>query len=104
MEGDKGEEHNFLYKLQSTTDDGSYYGFNSLSIGTTRIFQGIYARGDKLSQWGMELPETIDDWTAAFAKAKADGFEKPFTAQNGVLSNLFANYTFSTGFDVGKSF
>jgi len=104
MEGEKGKEHDYLYKLQGTTDEGNYYGFNSLSIGTTRVFQGVYARGDKLEEWGMEIPETIDEWTAVLAKAKEEGFKEPFTAQDGVFSNLFANYTFSTGFDVGKSF
>lgn len=104
MEGEKGKNHNWLYKLQSTTNEGNYYGFNTLSIGTTRVFQGVYIRGDKLKAWGMDIPETIDEWTAVFAKAKSDGFAKPFTAQNGVLSNLFANYTFTTGFGVGKNF
>ncbi len=104
MEGEKGKKADYVYKLQSTTDEGSYYGFNSLSIGSTRVFQGIYTRGDKLAEWGMAIPETIDEWTAFLAKAKSAGFTKPFTAQNGVLSNIFANYTFTSGFDVGKNF
>jgi len=104
MEGEKGKANDYRYKLASTTAEGNYYSFNGLNIGTTRCFCGIYVRGDKLQQWGMDVPETIDEWTAVFAKAKADGFSKPFTSINNAISFTVANNTFNTAFDAGKDF
>lgn len=103
MEGEYGKEHNYAYKLAATTDDGRYYGFNVLNLGETRGFAGLYVRADLLKKWNMEIPETIDDWTAVFAKAKSEGFSRPFTCNIGVLS--FRNATinsFNTAYDVGK--
>ncbi|MBE7051872.1 MAG: extracellular solute-binding protein, partial [Ruminococcaceae bacterium] len=103
MEGEYGKEHNYAYKLAATTDDGRYYGFNVLNLGETRGFAGLYVRADLLKKWNMEIPETIDEWTAVFAKAKSEGFSRPFTCNIGVLS--FRNATinsFNTAYDVGK--
>ncbi len=91
------------WKLQATTDEGEFYGFNVLNVGTTRAFNGLYVRADKLKEWNMDVPDTIDDWTAFFAKAKAEGFEKPFTSALGVLSFTGGN-AFNTAFNVGKNF
>jgi len=105
LEGEKGKENNYQYKLQASTDEGSYYGFNILNIGSTKGFAGLYVRGDKLSEWNMKVPQTIDDWTAFFAKAKASGFEKPFTCTLGVLSFKSTDeHSFNTAFGVGKYF
>lgn len=105
MEGEKGKANDYLWKLQSTTDDGSYFGFNVLNIGTTKGFAGIYARADKLREWNMEVPETIDEWTAVLAKAKAEGFQKPFSCMINVLSFKHKdNHCFNTAYDVGKGF
>jgi len=104
LEGKKGKAKDYAYKLQSMTDEGSYYGFNYLAIGTTRCFSGLVVRGDKLSEWGMSVPETIDDWTAVLAKAKADGFKKPFTCINQGISFINPWQGFNTGFDVGQEF
>lgn len=104
MEGEKGKEKDYLYKLQSTTDDGRYYGFNQLSIGSTRCFSGLVVRGDLLEKWGMDIPETIDDWTAFFAKAKGEGYKYPFTSNDWALSFKINTNTFNTAFGVGKNF
>jgi len=104
MEGEKGKANDYRYKLGCTTEEGNYYAFNGLNIGTTRCFCGIYVRGDKLDEWGMEIPETIDEWTAVFAKAKADGFDKPFTAIPNAVSFKVENNIFNTAYDVGKNF
>ena len=105
MEGEKGKAEGYRYKLEATTDDGRYYGFNVLSIGETKGFIGIYTRADLLKKWGMDVPETIDEWTAVFAKAKAEGFSKPFTSTCGPLSFRSANsHTFNTAYGVGKDF
>lgn len=88
-----------------TTEDGSYYGFNVLNLGETKGFAGLYVRKDKLDQWGMDIPKNIDDWTAFFAKAKADGFKKPFTCQiSNVSFTSSSSVGFNTAFDVGQGF
>ena len=104
MEGDKGKEAGYSYKLQATTDDGRYYGFNVLNIGETKGFAGLYTRADLLEKWGMDLPETIDEWEAVFAKAKSEGFSKPFTSTLDVISfKSSALHSFNTAYNVGKS-
>jgi len=104
MEGEKGKEAGYGYKLQATTDDGSYYGFNVLNIGETKGFAGIYTRADLLEKWSMEIPETIDEWEAVFAKAKSEGFAKPFTAICDAISFKSAGtHSFNTAYNVGKS-
>ena len=102
MEGEKGKAADYRYKLMATSEDGQYYGFNPLNVGETRAFAGLYVRGDKLEEWGMAVPETIDEWTAVFAKAKESGFEKPFTCTVGTMS-FEGNEGFNTAFNVGKS-
>ena len=105
LEGDKAADNNHIYKLQTTTDEGNYYGFNVLNVGSIRGFAGLFVRADKLNEWDMEVPETVDEWTAVFAKAKADGFEKPFTCDNNVISFVSSDvHGFNTAFDVGKLF
>ena len=105
LEGEKGKENNYMWKLQASTDDGRYYGFNVLDIGVQKCFNGIYARADLLEKWGMDVPETIDDWDAVFAKAKSEGFEKPFTSISDYISfKSDAHQSFNTAFNVGKNF
>lgn len=105
MEGEKGKKRDYGFKLQATTDDGRYYGFNVLNVGETRGFAGLYIRADLLKKWELEIPETIDEWTAVFSKAKSEGFSKPFTAICDPIS--FKNYnmhSFNTAYGVGKNF
>ena len=105
MEGEKGKANNYLYKLQTTSEDGYYYGFNVINVGTTRGFAGLYLRADKLREWNMAVPETIEEWEAVLAKAKADGFEKPFTCGAGAFGFTYqTTHSFNTAFGVGNSF
>jgi len=105
MEGEKGKENNYLWKLQGTTEKGQYYGFNVLNIGTTRGFAGIYARADKLKAWGMDVPETIEEWEAVLERAKADGFEYPICPDKNMMGfNSETSHGFNTAFNVGKYF
>ena len=105
MEGEKGKAANYRYKLMATSEKGNYFGFNVLNVGEAKAFAGLYVRGDKLEEWGMERPETIDEWTAFFAKAKAEGFEYPLTGQVDVFSFKSARtHSFNTAFNVGKDF
>ncbi|MBP3329067.1 MAG: extracellular solute-binding protein [Clostridia bacterium] len=105
MEGEKGKAANYRYKLMATSEEGQYYGFNVLNVGDAKAFAGLYVRGDKLEEWGMERPETIDEWTALFAKAKSEGFEKPLTGSIDAFSFKSARtHSFNTAFNVGKDF
>lgn len=104
MEGEKGKANNYLYKYQATTAEGNYYGFNRLNIGTAREFNTFYVRADLLKKWGMEVPVTIDDWTALFAKAKSEGIETPFTASNCITNNKYRSISFHNGFNACSGF
>ena len=105
MEGEKAKAHDYTWKLQATTEDGRYYGFNVLDIGTKQCANGIFVRADLLKKWGMEIPETIDEWSAVFAKAKAEGFSKPFTCILEYLNfTVDTHQSFNTAFDVGMGF
>ncbi len=103
MEGEKGEANNNLYKAQAMTQGGNYYGFNNLNIGTYRGFGGLYIRKDLLDKWGLKVPVTIDDWTAAFATAKANGIKYPLTGSEGLFS-VNGIEMFNTAWQVGRDF
>jgi len=101
--GEKNEEHNNLYKAETMTDEGNYYGFRSLNIGNARGFCGLIVRADLLKKWELPVPETIDDWEVFFAKAKSEGYSKPFTCYNNPFSVKSDTNTFNTAYDVGKT-
>ena len=103
LEGEKGKDNDYLYKAQSISGDGNYFGFANLNIGTYRGFGGLYIRKDKLDEWGMEVPVTIDDWTNVLKTAKENGFEAPLTGASNLFSITGANM-FNTAWNVGKSF
>ena len=67
------------YKVETMTINGNYYGFRQLNIGSYRGFGGLYIRKDKLDEWGLEVPVTIDDWTNLFKTAKENGEQIQFT-------------------------
>ncbi len=103
MEGDKAADNNNLYKAQAISSEGNYYGFANLAIGTYRGFGGFIIRDDKLKEWGLDIPVTIDDWTEVLKTAKANGFKAPLTGRQ----NLFQYGTtdmFNTAWKVGKGF
>ncbi|MBR5505086.1 MAG: extracellular solute-binding protein [Clostridia bacterium] len=102
MYGEKAKTNDYLYKLQTVTPDGRHYGFNVLNIGNSRVFDGLVIRGDLLKKWGMDMPETIDEWTAILAKAKAEGFEKPLTGIIYDISFIGSTPYFNSAFNVGK--
>ena len=104
MEGEKGKANNYRYKYETTSTEGNYYGFNRLKIGNARLFDTFYIRADLLKKWGMDIPETIDDWTAVFAKAKSEGIEIPFSATPRLVSNSYTSITFQNAFGVSSSF
>ena len=103
MEGDKAAENNNLYKVQSITQNGNYYGFKNLNFGTRRGFSGFMIRKDMLDKWGLEVPVTIDDWDNVLKVAKENGIKKPITGTNSLFAISGSN-RFNTAWEVGKTF
>lgn len=102
MEGEKGKDNGYLYKAQTISDGGNYFGFGNLNIGTFRGFGGLYIRKDMLDKWGLDIPVTIDDWTLCLKTAKENGFKAPLTGASSLFSITGANM-FNTAWKVGKS-
>lgn len=102
MEGENGAANGYLYKAQTISDAGNYFGFGSLNIGTYRGFGGLYVRKDKLDEWGLDIPVTIDDWTTVLTIAKENGFKVPLTGDKNLFSLTGLN-VFNTAWKVGKS-
>jgi putative aldouronate transport system substrate-binding protein len=72
-------------------DDGHVRVIPQLS--TRRIGSLIYAREDKLNQWGMADPVTLEDWEKALRRAKQDGMI-PWMTRNrrGGIFQLLGGY------------
>lgn len=90
------------YRRGSMTDEGKYYGFTTLNVGDYRIFGGPCIRRDWLEELGLEIPQTIDDWTNALRAFKEKkNASAPLT---GLISNLCTgeSSTFSGAFGVGN--
>ena len=90
----EGELADF-YRKGATTDDGRYFGFLALNTGNYRIFGGPNIRRDWLNELGLEMPETIDDWTEVLTAFKE---QKGATAP---LTGIGLPQSFSGAFDVG---
>lgn len=102
LEGKKGEANGYLYKAQSLSGSGNYFGFANLNIGSYRGFGGLYIRKDKLDEWNLKIPTTIDDWTNVLETAKKNGFSAPLTGASNLFSITGPNM-FNTAWKVGKS-
>lgn len=103
MEGKKGEENDYLYKAQSISMGGNHYGFKQLNIGDTKGFSGIYVRKDLLDKWGLDIPQTIDEWENVLKVAKENGVERPLTYTKALFSITGLN-VFNSAWEVGKGF
>ncbi len=101
MEGEKGKANNYLYKAQSLTNEGNYFGFRNMNIGTYRAFNGLYIRKDMLDKWGLDVPVTIDDWTLCLKTAKENGFKAPLTGQKALFS-ITGSEAFNGAWGVAK--
>lgn len=61
------------------TDDGSYYVYPFIrGDKSLTAYQGLYIRQDWLSELGLSMPETIDEWTnVLIAVQRKKGCEDP---------------------------
>ena len=101
LEGKKGENNGYLYKAQSISDKGNYFGFAYLNIGTFGGFGGFYIRKDMLDKWGLDIPVTIDDWTNCLKTAKENGFKAPLTGIR-TLFSINGSDMFNLAWNVNK--
>lgn len=80
------------------TSDGDYYCFPFLrgvdQPNVTQFSGGTLLRKDILDELGLELPETIDEWSTVLRAYKDYGFEVPFTTRKEWMKD-----TWSPGFD-----
>ena len=87
------------------TDDGTYYCFPFIRGGDTLLTSmGLMIRGDWLTELGLEVPETIEEWeTVLTAFKEQKGATAPFTYQyaSGGLTN---NNPFAYAFGVTRNF
>ena len=61
-------------------DNGDIYGFACFRGGKmSTVFFGPMIRKDVLDKAGVEVPETIDEWTKALRALKANGFKTPLS-------------------------
>lgn len=89
-----------FYARESKTDNGDYFAFPNLNVGTARIFAGPLIRKDWLDELGLPVPETIDEWTTALKAFKEKkGAKAPLSATNEYFSTV---NSFNGAFNVGQ--
>lgn len=67
-------------------------------------FTGPLIRSDYLEATGLDIPETIDDWTELFKAMKENGVEYPLAlAGNNGMGALYDTNVFSSAFGVSAS-
>lgn len=90
------------YRRATIMPSGAIYGFPTFNVGEYRTFCGITIRKDWLDELGLDVPETIDEWTTvlrAFKEKK--GAKAPLT---GELSGLLNYNIFVGAFGIGQRF
>jgi len=90
-----------VYRKGSMTDNGDFFAFPSLNTGDCRTFGGLIIRKDWLDELGLEVPETIDEWTLvlrAFKEKK--GAEAPLTGLAPYF--LVGGNAFNSAYNIGK--
>ena len=92
MEGKKGKENSYRYRADAITGEGNYYGFKSINIGKYKAYSGLYVRKDLLDKWGLEIPETLDEWEIVLKTAKENGIKYPLTGSSTILELFTTPY------------
>lgn len=88
-------------KKQVSTDDGKMYVFPSIGIGNHGVSGGLVVRKDWLTELGLDVPQTMDDWTQvlrAFKEKKSASAPLTLTLPNFNLQH------FNGAFGIGTEF
>lgn len=92
-----------VYRQGSTTSTGQHYGFTTLNTGNYRVFTGPVLRKDWLDELGLEVPQTIDDWTTVLTAFKEKkNVRYPLTGFAGYLCLGVNDSTFAGAYGVGN--
>ncbi len=103
MEGEAAKENGYMYKADTISFEGNYYGFKNLNVGVYRNFAGLYVRKDLLEKWGLDIPTTLDEWEEVLKTAKENGIKYPLTGKSTLLEPYGTNF-FNTPYGVASSF
>lgn len=92
-------------KKDVTTDSGRMVApYGLVSTETTfeaeAIWNGLCLRKDMLDAWGLEMPQTIDQWHDVLTVAKEKGVESPLMIMN---TGIMMNGAFATAYGIGTS-
>lgn len=92
------------YRKATILPSGAIYGFPTFNVGEYRTFCGPTIRKDWLDELGLEIPQTIDEWTTvlrAFKEKK--GVKTPLTGDLTYLCNSTTS-SFGGAFGTGGRF
>lgn len=89
-----------IYDKGTKTDSGQYFAFPAFNVGKYRTFGGPMIRKDWLDELGLEMPETIDEWTTVLTAFKE---KKGASAPLSATADYFIVYSnsFNGAFGIG---
>ncbi|MDF2959281.1 MAG: extracellular solute-binding protein family 1 [Paenibacillus sp.] len=89
------------FKREIVTDDGTIYAFPGIGIGNNAVSSGLVLRKDWLTELGLGVPETIDEWTNVLRQFKEKkGVKIPFT----IRLAEFNRELFNGAYGIGREF
>ncbi|NOU95782.1 extracellular solute-binding protein [Paenibacillus sp. LMG 31456] len=88
------------FKKEIVTDDGSIYVFPGIGIGNNAVSSGLVLRKDWLTDLGLTVPETIDEWTNVLRQFKEKkGSKAPFTIRLSDFNKELFNGAYGIGWE-----
>ncbi len=95
-------------KKSVVSNSGRYYGFSAFAEEEFMMsFVGLIIRDDLLKDFGLSIPETIDEWHNVLTVFKNNGIENPFSfagADSGVETVFGTAGAFSGAFGTKMDF
>jgi len=89
--------------LAMQTGEGEFFGFPMLRFyDEALVFVGPQLRADWLENLGLDVPETIDDWTAVLTAFRDEYDVAPLSGAAPVLNsrNIFGESSFASAYEV----
>ena len=92
------------YLKGTMTSAGNMVGFYNIRTEPARISWGAYTRGDWLEDLNMEVPTTVDEFTAMLKAFKEEkGASVPFGATLGTLQGMGGNGILTSAFGLART-